>query len=38
MDIFARTFMTATLLDRDPVPPARRRRDGWLLRLVRRGR
>lgn len=33
MDIFARTFMTATLLDRKPVPPSYRRpARGWLLR------
>lgn len=35
MDVFARTFMTATLLDREPGPRRRyRSRRGWLRRLL----
>lgn len=35
MDVFARTFMTATLLDREPSKPAPRRATarGWFRRL-----
>lgn len=40
MDIFARTFMTATLLDRTVSnrKPRRASGSGWLARLVRRAR
>ncbi|MBB5222156.1 hypothetical protein HNP73_002092 [Amaricoccus macauensis] len=40
MDIFAKTFMTATLLDRPTSPRAPRHATsaGWLRRLIRRAR
>jgi hypothetical protein len=40
MEIFAKTFMTATLLDRPTSIPTQRRATGggWLRRLIRRAR
>ena len=39
MDAFARTFMTATLLDREPrAVVARRSGRSWIHRLFGRGR